>query len=49
MVSHLIVVSINPPKHTKGRDALSRGPVSEFCGAIGGYSREAYGTENSSV
>ena len=22
-----------------------RGPVSDFCGAIGGYSREAYGTE----
>ena len=26
-----------------------RGPVLDFCGAIGGYSREAYGTKKSSV
>jgi len=34
-------------KRSKGYK--TRGPVSGFCGAIGGCSREAYGNENSSV
>ena len=30
MVSPLIVVSINPPKHTRGLDALSQGNTKIF-------------------